>query len=109
MCSITPIDFSLEELVESGLLGVTDVHGQVLHCHTTSRIVLYRELFSSNSNIFGRGKEINHFFIINFNITDSDGHCLIKFSRDLMVDLLDSSGDDSSLLSSITLNSIAMI
>lgn len=85
------------------------MHGEIFYCYSTSWIILDWQLFCLYSNIFWRSKKINHLkvrnkkllsylFVVDFDVTDSNSYSLIKLSADLMIDLLNSSWNNSSLL-----------
>ena len=82
------------------------MHSKILNGDTSTRIVLDRKLFSNNTNVFWGSQKINHLNVKNKNtysvnmdlaVTDPDGYSLVEFLAYLMIDLLDGSGDDTSL------------
>ena len=95
----SPVHISLEELVQSLLFSVTDYLRKVLDLDSASWIVLNLQvssvlLISGNFSI----KQIKHHFIVNLNITGSNGNGLIKFAGNLMINLGNCSGNDATIL-----------
>lgn len=51
MSSVCSIDLSLEQLIEGIFFVLTDVHRHILNCHSTSHVVLNRQLLGLDSDV----------------------------------------------------------
>lgn len=95
VCSIY---LSLEQLVQSVFFILANMHGHILNRYSTSHIILNWQLLGLDPNVLWRNQKVDHSLVIDLDVTDSDGDSLIKLAADLVVDLLNSSGNDSSVL-----------
>ena len=111
VCRVCSVNFSLEKLVQGVLFTLTNMHGHVFNCHSASHVVLDGQLLGLDSYVLRWNQQIDHLkrecqeilkitypFVIDLNVTDPDGDSLVKLAADLMVDLLNSPRNNSSVL-----------